>query len=65
MIHIRTFTGYSEDDCIREINNELDDDQIINVIPKGSNTSEGYDEYDTWTTYYITVIYKDKKNKEE
>ena len=64
MIHIRTFTGYSEEDCLSNINYELDDDQIINVIPKGSKRSMGYDEYDTWTTYYITVIYKDKKNKE-
>lgn len=63
MIHIRTFTGCSQNDCLSNINNELDDDQIINVIPKGSKTSIGYDEYDTWTTYYITVIYKDK-NKE-
>ena len=64
MIHITTFTGYSEEDCIDKINRELDDDQIINVIPKGWKTSVGYDEYDTWTTYYITVIYKDKKDKE-
>ena len=64
MIHIRTFAGYSEEDCLSNINYELDDDQIINVIPKGSKRSMGYDEYDTWTTYYITVIYKDKKNKE-
>lgn len=64
MIHIRTFAGCSEEDCLSNINLELDDDQIINVIPKGSKRSEGYDEYDTWTTYYITVIYKDKKNKE-
>ena len=64
MIHIRTFTGYSEEDCLSNINYELDDDQIINVIPKGSKTSMGYDEYDTWTTYYMTVIYKDKNNKE-
>lgn len=61
MIHIDTFTGYDELDCIRKINEELDDDQIINVIPEGSKTSVGYDEYDTWTTYYMTVIYKDKK----
>ena len=65
MIHITTFTGYSEEDCIDKINRELNEDQIINVIPKGSKTSVGYDEYDTWTTYYMTVIYKDKKNKEE
>ena len=64
MIHIKTFTGYSEEDCLSNINYELDDDQIINVIPKGSKTSMGYDEYDTWTTYYMTVIYKDKNNKE-
>lgn len=64
MIHIDTFTGYDELDCIRKINEELDDDQIINVIPEGSKTSVGYDEYDTWTTYYMMVIYKDKKNKE-
>ena len=64
MIHIRTFTGDSEEDCLSNINYELDDDQIINVIPKGSKRSMGYDEYDTWTTYYMTVIYKDKKNKE-
>ena len=61
MIHIQTFTGYSKEDCIREINNELDEDQIINVIPKGSRTFQGYDEYDTDTYYYMDVIYKDRK----
>lgn len=66
MIHIQTFTGYSNEDCIRKINNELDEDQIINIIPKGSKRYYGYDEYDSYTDYYIDVIYKDniKKNKE-
>ena len=61
MIHIRTFAGYSEDDCIKNINEELDDDQIINIIPCKPKEMEGYDEYDRWTTYYMKVIYKDKK----
>lgn len=66
MIHMRTFTGYNEEDCIRHINDELDEDQIITIVPRGSKTSEGYDEYDRWTTYYMVVIYKDgiKNNTE-
>lgn len=66
MIHIRHFYGYSEDDCISKINQELKDEQIINVVPKGSKKYEGYDEYDTWTEFCMVVIYKDlPKNKEE
>ena len=63
MIHIRTFSGYSEEDCIKNINDELDENQIINIIPKGSKRSYGYDEYDCWTTYYMVVIYKDGVKK--
>ena len=59
MIQIETFSGYSEEDCLRSINNRLDEDQIINVIPRGSRVSEGYDEYDTCRIYYMQVIYKD------
>ena len=59
MIHKTTFTGYSEEDCFRKISDEIPDDKIINVYPKGSKTGWGYDEYDTWTTYYVDVIYKD------
>lgn len=59
MIHIRTFTGYSEEDCIREINNELNEDQIINILPCRPKQMEGYDEYDRWTEYSMKVIYKD------
>ena len=59
MIHIRTFTGYSEEDCLSNINYELDDDQIINVIPCRPKQMEGYDEYDRWTEYSMKVIYKD------
>ena len=54
-----TFSAYSEEDCYRKISDEIPDDKIINVIPRGSKTSYGYDEYDTWTYYYVDVIYKD------
>ena len=60
MIHKTTFTGYSEDDCFRKINDDItDSSKIISVIPRGHRTFEGYDEYDTWTTYYVDVIYRD------
>jgi hypothetical protein len=59
MIHIKTFTGYSEDDCIREINNELNEDQVINIIPCRPKQMEGWDENDRWTEYSMKVIYKD------
>ena len=59
MIHKMTFSAYSEEDCYRRISDEIPDDKIINVIPRGSKTSYGYDEYDTWTDYYVDVIYKD------
>ena len=35
MIHITTFTGYSEEDCIDKINRELSEDQIINILNAG------------------------------
>lgn len=59
MIHIRTFTGYSEEDCIREINNELNEDQVINIIPCRPKEMQGYDEHDRWIEYSMKVIYKD------
>ena len=64
MIHMQTFSGYSEEDCIRKINDELDEDQIINVIPKGSRRFQGYDEYDTDTYYFMQVFYKGKVKNE-
>lgn len=58
MIHLKTFTSsHNFDDCLRNI--DIPDDKIINVIPRGSRKSSGYDEYDTWSTYYVDVIYKD------
>lgn len=58
MIRLQTFTSScSIDDCLEKI--DIPDNKIINVIPRGSKTSSGYDEYDTWTTYYVDVIYKD------
>lgn len=59
MIHMWTFVGESEEDCLKKINEAIPDDKVINVIPTGSTTHEGYDEYDVWTDYYMTVIYKD------
>lgn len=59
MIHIETFSGCTEDRCLEEINRHIPDDKIINVIPRGMQESQGYDEYDTWTTHYITVVYRD------
>ena len=59
MIHIKTFTGHSEEECIWNINAELDDDQVINIIPCRPKEMEGYDEYDRWTEYSMKVIYKD------
>ena len=47
------------DDCFRQINNDIKDTKVINVIPRGSKREIGYDEYDTWTTYYVDVIYRD------
>lgn len=59
MIHIRTFTGDSEEDCLHKINDEIEDSKIINVIPLGPKEFVGYDEYDRWTEYSMKVIYKD------
>lgn len=59
MIHIDTFTGYSEEDCIDKINRELNENQIINIIPCTPKQMEGWDEYDRWTEYSMKVIYKD------
>ncbi len=60
MIHIRTFYGYSEEDCIRNINNEVSDDKIINIIPlKSRHVINGWDEYDEYDEYSMKVIYKD------
>lgn len=59
MIHFKTFSGYSMEDCFERINDEIEDTKVINVIPRGSKTQYGYDEYDTWTTYYVDVIYRD------
>lgn len=59
MIHIQTFIGYSEEDYLRKINDEISDDKIINVIPSGFKECTGWDEYDRWTDYYMKVIYRD------
>jgi hypothetical protein len=59
MIHIITFTGYSEEDCIDKINRELNEDQVINILPCRPKEMEGWDEYDRWTEYSMKVIYKD------
>jgi hypothetical protein len=59
MIHITTFTGYSEEDCIDKINRELNEDQVINILPCRPKEMEGWDEYDRWTEYSMKVIYKD------
>ena len=66
MIHIATYGGYSEDDCIRQINNEIPDEKIINVIPSGpvmrsgyGSDDEGYPYADTYYSYYMKVIYRD------
>lgn len=59
MIRIRRFSGHSESDCFDKINREIDDNQIINVIPIGKNTEYGWDEYDSYTTYSVDVVYRD------
>ena len=59
MIHIREYSGRNEADCIKKINEDISDDKVINVIPRGHRTFEGYDEYDRWTEYFMTVIYRD------
>ena len=59
MIHIRHYSGYTEEECIDKINRDFEDSKIINVFPRGHKSFEGYDEYDRWTEYYMTVIYRD------
>ena len=49
--------GSCYEDCCRQI--EIPDEKIINVVPRGSKRNHGYDEYDSWTTYYVDVVYKD------
>ena len=58
MIHITTFTGYSEEDCIDKINRELSEDQVINIIPCRPKEMEGWDEYDRWTEYSLKKLKK-------
>ncbi len=57
MIHINTYTGPSYEDCCQRI--DVPDEKIINVVPRGSRRSQGYDEYDYWDTYYVDVVYRD------
>lgn len=59
MIHMKTFTGFTEEECFRKINDEIEDIKVINVYPRGEHRSVGYDEYDVWTTYSVDVIYRD------
>lgn len=57
MIHLATYTGHSYEDCFSRI--DIPDDKVINVVPRGSKRSEGFDEYDFWETFFVDVIYKD------
>lgn len=66
MIHIKTFGGYTEEACIKKINEEISDEKIINVIPSGpvlktdsGFDDEGYEYSNTYYTYYLKVIYRD------
>ena len=59
MIHLKRYSGDSTNDCLKQVSEEIPDDKIINVIPRGSKEFHGFDEYDFWETYYVDVIYKD------
>lgn len=61
MIYCREFMGQNLDGVLREVSEQIGDNNIINIQHKEKkNQCEGYDEYDTWVEeyHYVKVFYK-------